>query len=204
MNADIEERDFFKETYSETELKKIIKMTGKKPTELIRKRALMRFQTLAEWLSWQEGLHPSEIDLGLDRVRAVLCELGHQQLSCPVISVAGTNGKGSSVAMLEAIYLSAGYRVGAFTSPHLLSYNERVRLNGEPVSDQLLCDAFERIDQVRGETSLTYYEVGTLAAIEIFAHANLDVATIEAGVGGLLDEANVLDAALALIHPLAR
>jgi len=162
----------------------------------------MRFQTLDEWLSWQEGLHPSEIDLGLDRVRTVLCELGHQQLNCPVISVAGTNGKGSSVAMLEAIYLAAGYRVGAYTSPHLLSYNERVCLNGEPVADLLLCDAFERIDQARGDTSLTYFEFGTLAAIEIFAQTNLDVVIMEVGLGGRLDATNVLDADVALITPV--
>lgn len=162
----------------------------------------MRFQTLDEWLSWQEGLHPSEIDLGLDRVRVVLCRLGHQQLNCPIISVAGTNGKGSSVAMLEAIYLAAGYRVGAYTSPHLLSYNERVRLNGEPVADQLLCDAFENIDQSRVDTSLTYFEFGTLAAIEVFAQANLDVVIMEVGLGGRLDATNVLDADVALITPV--
>ena len=162
----------------------------------------MRFQTLDEWLSWQEGLHPSEIDLGLERVRTVLQSLGHEKLNGPVISVAGTNGKGSSVAMLEAIYLAAGYRVGAYTSPHLLSYNERVRLNGEPVNDQQLCDAFERIDQSRADTSLTYFEFGTLAAIEIFAKANLDVVIMEVGLGGRLDATNVLDADVALITPV--
>ncbi len=162
----------------------------------------MRFQSLEEWLSWQEGLHPSEIDLGLERVRMVLQSLGHEQLNCPVISVAGTNGKGSSVAMLEAIYLAAGYRVGAYTSPHLLSYNERVRLNGEPVVDQLLCDAFEHIDQSRADTSLTYFEFGTLAAIEIFAQADLDVVIMEVGLGGRLDATNVLDADVALITPI--
>jgi len=162
----------------------------------------VRFHSLDEWLSWQESLHPSEIDLGLDRIRAVLQGLGHGQLSCPVISVAGTNGKGSSVAMLEAIYLAAGYRVGSYTSPHLLHYNERVRLNGEPVADQLLCAAFEHIDQSRGETSLTYFEFGTLAAIEIFAQANLDVVIMEVGLGGRLDATNVLDADVALITPI--
>ena len=159
----------------------------------------MRFNSLDEWLAWQEGLHPSEIDLGLERIRAVLRDLGHEQLNCPVISVAGTNGKGSSVAMLEAIYLAAGYRVGCYTSPHLLSYNERVRLNGEPVADALLCSAFERIDQGRGETSLTYFEFGTLAAIEIFAASPLDVVIMEVGLGGRLDATNVLDADVALI-----
>ena len=163
----------------------------------------MRFQTLDAWLSWQESLHPSEIDLGLDRVRTVLQRLGHEQFACPVITVAGTNGKGSSVAMLEAVYLAAGYRVGAYTSPHLLSYNERVRINGVLVDDQSLCNAFEQIDQARGETSLTYFEFGTLAAIEIFANANLDVVIMEVGLGGRLDAVNVLDADVALITPIA-
>ncbi len=163
----------------------------------------MRFKTLDAWLSWQEGLHPSEIDLGLERVRTVLQRLGHEKFSCPVITVAGTNGKGSSVAMLEAIYLAAGYRVGAYTSPHLLSYKERVCINGLPVNDQSLCDAFENIDQARGETSLTYFEFGTLAAIEIFARADLDVVIMEVGLGGRLDAVNVLDADVALITPIA-
>lgn len=163
----------------------------------------MRFKTLAEWLSWQESLHPSKIDLDLARVRSVLQQLGHVQLNCPVISVAGTNGKGSSVAMLEAIYQAAGYRVGAYTSPHLLCYNERVRINAEPVSDLALCDAFEKIDQARGETSLTYFEFGTLAAIEIFVQSRLDVVILEVGLGGRLDAVNVLDADVALITPIA-
>ena len=163
----------------------------------------MRFETLDAWLSWQESLHPTEIELGLERVHAVLQRLGLGQFACPVITVAGTNGKGSSVAMLEAIYIAAGYRVGTYTSPHLLNYNERVRINGEPVDDQALCDAFERIDQTRDETSLTYFEFGTLAAIEIFANANLDVVIMEVGLGGRLDAVNVLDADVALITPIA-
>lgn len=162
----------------------------------------MRFQSIEEWLSWQEALHPTAIELGLERVRIVLQALGHQRPSCPVISVAGTNGKGSSVAMLESIYLAAGYRVGAYTSPHLLHYNERVRLNGEPVAERLLCEVFERIDQARGETSLTYFEFGTLAAIEVFAQNNLDVVIMEVGLGGRLDAVNVLDADVALITPV--
>jgi dihydrofolate synthase/folylpolyglutamate synthase len=162
----------------------------------------MRFRTLDEWLSWQESLHPSEIDLGLERVHAVLQRLNHPQLNCPVITVAGTNGKGSSVAMFEAIYLAAGYRVGAYTSPHLLHYNERVRINGEPVGDNLLCEAFEKVDQARSNTSLTYFEFGTLAAIEIFAKTNLDVVILEVGLGGRLDAVNILDADVALITPI--
>lgn len=163
----------------------------------------MRFQTLDQWLSWQEGLHPSAIDLGLERVRTVLHGLDHPRLGCPVITVAGTNGKGSSVAMLEAIYLAAGYRVGAYTSPHLLRYNERIRIDGEPVADRSLMDAFAHIDQVRGHTSLTYFEFGTLAAIEIFAAAAPDVVILEVGLGGRLDAVNVLDADVALITPIA-
>lgn len=163
----------------------------------------MRFQTLDAWLSWQESLHPSEIDLGLERVFAVLQRLGHEQFACPLIIVAGTNGKGSSVAMLESIYLAAGYRVGAYTSPHLLSYNERVRIDGVPVDDLALCNAFEQIDQSRGKISLTYFEFGTLAAIDIFAGANLDVVIMEVGLGGRLDAVNVLDADVALITPIA-
>lgn len=163
----------------------------------------MRFQTLGEWLAWQESLHPSAIDLGLERVRVVLHRLDRKRLACPVITVAGTNGKGSSVAMLEAIYLAAGYRVGAYTSPHLLRYNERIRIAGEAVTDRPLIGAFERIDRARGDTSLTYFEFGTLAAIEIFAGAGLDVVILEVGLGGRLDAVNVLDADVALITPVA-
>ncbi len=159
----------------------------------------MRFSTLAEWLSWQERLHPSEIDLGLGRVSEVLCRLRRDRPACPVISVAGTNGKGSCVAMLTAIYQAAGYRVGAFTSPHLLRYNERICIDGVEVSDELLCRVFERIDQVRGDISLTYFEFGALAAIECFARANVDVMVMEVGLGGRLDAVNILDADVALI-----
>lgn len=162
----------------------------------------MRFHSLAEWLSWQEGLHLTEIDLGLERVAAVLRRMA-VQIECPVITVAGTNGKGSSVAMLEAIFLAAGYRVGAYTSPHFLKYNERVRLNGEPVADADLCQAFERIDQARSDDSLSYFEFGTLAAIDIFAATPLDVVILEVGLGGRLDATNIIDADVALITPIA-
>jgi len=162
----------------------------------------MRFKTLDEWLSWQESLHPTEIDLGLARISNVLKHMA-VTIDCPVITVAGTNGKGSSVAMLEAIYLAAGYRVGAYTSPHFLYYNERVRLDGKVVSDEALCRSFERIDQARGADSLTYFEFGTLAAIDIFAAANLDVVILEVGLGGRLDASNIIDADVALITPIA-
>ncbi len=159
----------------------------------------MRFSTLDDWLSWQEGLHPSEIDLGLARVHEVLCRLGRDKPAHPVVTVAGTNGKGSSVTLLAAIYRAAGYRVGAFTSPHLLRYNERIRIDGEEVADELLCQTFERIDQARGEISLTYFEFGALAAIDCFAAAEVDVAILEVGLGGRLDAVNIIDADVALI-----
>ena len=159
----------------------------------------MRFSTLKDWLAWQETLHPSAIDLGLERPALALKALGLDSPCHKLITVAGTNGKGSSVAMLEAILLAAGYRVGSYTSPHLLHYNERIRLNGQPVDDALICDAFARIDAARGDTSLTYFEFGTLAAFQIFAEAELDVAVLEVGLGGRLDAVNLLDADVALI-----
>lgn len=159
----------------------------------------MRFPTLDAWLTWQETLHPSAIELGLERPGRVFEALNLGRTNHAVITVAGTNGKGSSVAMLESILLGAGYRVGCYTSPHLLRYNERVRLNGEPVSDQVLCEAFERIDQARGETSLTYFEFGTLAAMDIFARADLGVVVLEVGMGGRLDAVNLQDADVALV-----
>ncbi len=159
----------------------------------------MRFPTLDAWLAWQETLHPSTIELGLERPGTVLDSLQLRYPDHIVITVAGTNGKGSSVAMLESILLAAGYRVGCYTSPHLLHYNERVRINGVPVSDQALCDAFERIDQARGETSLTYFEFGTLAAMDIFSRTELDVAVLEVGMGGRLDAVNLQDPDVALV-----
>lgn len=159
----------------------------------------MRFTCLDEWLNWQESLHSQQIDLGLERVRAVLKRMANSLPAPIIILVGGTNGKGSSVAMLEAIYCSAGYRVGAYTSPHLFRYNERIRINGSVIDDESLCQAFERVDQARNEVSLTYFEFGTLAAIDLFAIAKLDVAIMEIGLGGRLDAVNVLDANVALL-----
>jgi dihydrofolate synthase/folylpolyglutamate synthase len=155
----------------------------------------MRFNTLQQWLTWQESLNPKEIDLGLQRVEQVLQRLGlASTFACPVITVAGTNGKGSSVAMLEALLRAHGYRVGCYTSPHVLAYNERVRIDGAPVSDARLCAAFEDVDQARAEVALTYFEFGTLAALQIFAEQSLDVVVLEVGLGGRLDAVNVIDA----------
>jgi dihydrofolate synthase/folylpolyglutamate synthase len=159
----------------------------------------MRFSTLAEWLAWQETLHPSEIELGLERVAAVYTRLHPEPPPFIVITVAGTNGKGSSVALLEAILLAAGYRFGAYTSPHLLRYNERVRIDGEPVDDAALIEAFARIDAARGDISLTYFEFGTLAALDLFHGRAPDVALLEVGLGGRLDAVNILDPDVALI-----
>lgn len=159
----------------------------------------MRFQTLSDWLRWQEQLHPTSIDLGLSRVREVWRRMHADDFTCPVVTVGGTNGKGSCVAMLQAIYHEAGYAVGSYTSPHLWRYNERIRLSGEPVSDNDICEAFARIDAARDDVSLTYFEFGTLAALDIFKRQSLDVIILEVGLGGRLDAVNIIDADVALI-----
>lgn len=156
-------------------------------------------ENLQNWLTWQEGLHPAAIALGLDRVGRVWENLGLSVLPFPVITVAGTNGKGSTVAMLEAIYGAAGYRTAAYTSPHLLRYNERFRLDGQEVQDQDLCAAFSRVEAARGTVSLTYFEFGTLAALDIFLRARPDLVILEVGLGGRLDAVNLFDADLAII-----
>ncbi|MFQ5488240.1 MAG: bifunctional tetrahydrofolate synthase/dihydrofolate synthase [Gammaproteobacteria bacterium] len=162
----------------------------------------MRFPTLDQWLTWQETLHPREIDLGLERVQEVLGRMAVERPAPCVVTVAGTNGKGTSVALLEAMLRAAGLRVGAYTSPHLLRYNERIRIDGRPVSDDSLCQAFARVDQARGDVSLSYFEFGTLAAFDLFARAALDVALLEVGMGGRLDAVNVVAADIALVTAL--
>jgi dihydrofolate synthase/folylpolyglutamate synthase len=150
-------------------------------------------QDLGGWLAHLEALHPrgsAGIELGLERVEALKRRLGQTEL-CPVILVGGTNGKGSTCAMLERILLAAGYRVGLYTSPHLLEYNERVRIDGRPVDDEPLCAAFSRVEQARGDTDLTYFEFGTLAAWEVFASIAPDAIILEVGLGGRLDATNV-------------
>ncbi|MBI3147197.1 MAG: bifunctional tetrahydrofolate synthase/dihydrofolate synthase [Betaproteobacteria bacterium] len=153
---------------------------------------------LADWLAHLETLHPKTIALGLDRVRIVYQRLALRP-QCPVIVVAGTNGKGSTCAMLESIYRAAHYRTGLYTSPHLLRYNERVRLLGVVASDAALCEAFAAVEAARGDLPLTYFEFGTLAAIWLFARAELDLWIMEVGLGGRLDAVNVLDADLAIL-----
>lgn len=159
----------------------------------------MRFTNLHDWLSWLEGLHPRKIDLSLERVAQVAGRLALGAPAPMVITVAGTNGKGSSAAMLEAILGTQGYRVGTYTSPHLLRYNERVRIAGEEASDTMLCDAFSQVDEARGETTLTYFEYGTLAALLLFRSAGLDAAVLEVGLGGRLDAVNIVDPDVAMV-----
>ncbi len=159
----------------------------------------MLFNTLDSWLSWQENLYTSTIALGLDRVKAVLSRLGTGPLPYLVITVGGTNGKGSCIALLDAILRAAGYLVGTYTSPHLVRYNERIRINGIDADDITLCHAFNRIESARNSQSLTYFEFGTLAALEMFRVAKVDIALLEVGLGGRLDAVNVIDADAALV-----
>jgi len=157
--------------------------------------------TLAQWLAFIEACHPREIELGLERVTDVHAALDLPPPPC-VITVAGTNGKGSVIAFLEAILMAAGYRVGAYTSPHLLSFNERIRINAAAVDDAALCRAFARVDEARGATRLTYFEFATLAALVLFAEALPDVVLLEVGLGGRLDAVNVVDPDLAVLTPI--
>ncbi len=159
----------------------------------------MSAQTLADWLDYQQRTHPRSIELGLDRVRMVWRRMGAPAPAPVVITVGGTNGKGSTVAFLEAMLMAMGKRVGCYTSPHLLRYNERVRVAGVDADDATLIDAFERIEAVRAEIPLTYFEFGTLAALWIFAQSKLDVAVLEVGLGGRLDAVNIIDADAAIV-----
>ncbi len=155
--------------------------------------------TLDDWLSWLEQQHPKTIDLGLERAGQVADRLGLRALGCPVITVGGTNGKGSTVATLVSICRAAGLRVGSYTSPHIQHFNERICLDGTPVDDTTLVAAFEKIRSVQGEVSLTYFEFTTLAALLIFRDADLDVAVLEVGLGGRLDAVNLVDADVAVV-----
>jgi dihydrofolate synthase/folylpolyglutamate synthase len=156
-------------------------------------------RTLEEWLDYQQRIHPRSIELGLDRVRSVWQRMGAPRPAPLVITVGGTNGKGSTVAFLEAMLAANGKRVGCYTSPHLLRYNERVRVLGEDASDAALVDAFERIEAARADIALTYFEFGTLAALWIFSQSKLDVAVLEVGLGGRLDAVNIIDADVAIV-----
>ncbi|MFY2764112.1 bifunctional tetrahydrofolate synthase/dihydrofolate synthase [Arenimonas sp. MALMAid1274] len=156
-------------------------------------------RTLSQWLEYQQAVHPKSIDMGLERVGEVARRLGVGRAGRHVVTVAGTNGKGSTVAFLEAIARAAGLRVGAYTSPHLLRYNERVRVDGVDADDATLVAAFERIEAARGEVPLTYFEFGTLAALLVFEASGLDLAVLEVGLGGRLDATNLVDPDVAVI-----
>jgi len=159
----------------------------------------MRFETLDGWLDWQAGLNPKKIELGLDRVRKVWSRLGAPVFDCPILTVAGTNGKGSSVAMAEAVLQAGGYRTGCYSSPHLVRYNERIRVDAEPLDDRRICESFGAVDRARGDIPLTYFEFGTLAAFWAFSREPLDALVLEIGLGGRLDAVNLLDCDVALI-----
>ena len=159
----------------------------------------MTRRTLGEWLAYLEQLHPAAIDMGLDRAREVTKRMGLQKPAPRVVTVTGTNGKGSTCAFVAALLRAQGLKVGVYSSPHLLRYNERVHIDGAEVSDELLCEAFAALDAGRGETSLTYFEMGTLAAFWLFERAQLDAVVLEVGLGGRLDAVNLVDADLALV-----
>ena len=162
----------------------------------------MRFESLDQWLQWQMVLHDKAIELGLDRVGQVGERLGVVEIARQVITVAGTNGKGSSVAAYENWLHQAGFAVASYTSPHLLSYNERIKRNLEPVSDADLCSAFEAVDSARQDISLTYFEFGTLAALFLMQKWQPDYAILEVGLGGRLDAVNIIDADLVHLTPI--
>ncbi len=155
--------------------------------------------SLTEWLQWIEAARGEQIELGLERCRAVAERLKLPRPAPVVVTVAGTNGKGSSVAMLESIWRAAGYRVGTYTSPHLLRFNERIRVAGAPLEERAICQAFAAVEDVRGDVPLTYFEFATLAALHHLAGVELDLVILEVGLGGRLDAVNIIDADVSLI-----
>jgi dihydrofolate synthase/folylpolyglutamate synthase len=156
-------------------------------------------RSLGEWLAYQQHTHSQAIDLSLERVRAVAARLDLLSPRGPVVIIGGTNGKGSTATMLAALLRACGQRVGLFTSPHLLHYNERVQIDGVAVADDTLVSAFERIEAARGEISLTFFEYNTLAALDAFARADVDARVLEVGLGGRLDATNIIDAQVAVL-----
>lgn len=154
--------------------------------------------SLSDWLAYLERLHPKTVELGLERVSQVSAIM-QLEPAFPIITVGGTNGKGSTCAMLEAMLGAAGYKTGLYTSPHLLRYNERVRVSRQEMPDQSLCEAFAAVEAARGKISLSYFEFGTLAAFWLFVQQKVDVAILEVGLGGRLDAVNIFDADCAIV-----
>ena len=159
--------------------------------------------SLDQWVDYIQTLHYREIELSLERVRDVYLRLYPQGMQCEIISLSGTNGKGSTAELCSSIYRSAGYQVGKFTSPHLVKFNERIEINGIPVNDDELLVSFKRIETVRRDTPITFFEFGTLLAIDLFVRANVDIAIMEVGLGGRLDSVNILDADVAITTSVA-
>lgn len=160
-------------------------------------------RTLDDWLNWQETLMEDTIVMGLDRVGIVYDRLFPNGVPYAVITVAGTNGKGSTVSFIDSIYRESKYKVGRSTSPHLLKYNERFAIDGQDVSDELIIKAFELIETKRENVTLTYFEFSTLAALIIFAEASIDLAILEVGLGGRLDSVNIVDSDVSVITNIA-
>lgn len=167
------------------------------------REATASLKTLNDWLSWQENLHQSVIDLGLERIEIVYAKLFPNGVPFKVITVAGTNGKGSTIAFIDSVYSQSAYKVGRFTSPHLIDYNERFAIDGKLATDDMIINAFETIEAIRGDVSLTYFEFSTLAALQIFADAEIDIAILEIGLGGRLDSVNVVDNDICVITNIA-
>lgn len=159
----------------------------------------MTQRSLGEWLAYLEQLHPTAIDMGLERSQKVLARLALGKLAPRVVTVTGTNGKGSTCAFVASLLRAQGLKVGVYSSPHLLRYNERVLIDGQEASDERLCAAFAAVEAARGDISLTYFEMGTLAAFWLFYQSQLDAVVLEVGLGGRLDTVNVVDADLALV-----
>ncbi len=157
---------------------------------------------IEDWLKYIQTLHSRTIEMGLDRVESVWQAFEHT-IPCPVITVAGTNGKGSSVAMLESVYRHAGYKTGTFTSPHLVDYNERICIEGQPIDDASLLAGFEMVEAKRGETPLTYFEFGTVLALYCLVKAQVDILILEVGLGGRLDSTNIVRNDVALITSIS-
>ena len=163
----------------------------------------MHPKSLFDWLSYIESQHPNNIELGLDRCSAVLAKLDYSRPKEKIFTISGTNGKGSTCAFLTHFLGLKSRSVGTFTSPHFVHFNERIAINGKPVSDDIICQAFEHIEDIRGDIELTYFEFNTLAAIHIFSAAKLDYWVLEVGLGGRLDSVNMIDTDIAAVTSIS-